>query len=582
MGRLSKVYMLINISIVLFLTLIYDTGTDLVSHGGYNRLVLYLVIVVTVAVLSAIYGLSKAIRKIPVVTILSILGLATVVYYQGTSLTRTSCDIWEKGYKNTTIDNSLPCTVLKPKVCMQVILDDWLDLSRLMGTNCENFGNNKKEGLFYYLKLGENVTRIGYPRIENWKWINKSVNDYFQMNVIDEILDMDDPKLDPKVKEDIEFTVDFGASPPKAELNLKKNNTVIDERKEIRKNNNQKLMFKNVFILFLDSLSRNHLRRKLPKVYKWLEKYYNPDESSKYEAFQFLKYHSTGAWTNPNVIPAFFGLPYYIPGDTQFNIGKPNYIKHYKEKGYITGNTINSCSREISTITELNDKLDYHSYDHELTAPFCDPNFQDPVVFYTFFTGPFGLLQKCLYNQQTAHWSLSYAKQFLTAYKDEPKVFRTVLSESHEGSGESVKYIEDDLLSFLDFFIDNGHLDDSMFILMSDHGYTMPGFHSMYGSPDWEKEITLPFLNILLPRNLKDFEKIKNNLKGFENLMVTPYDLHKTMMSTLDDYRIPVSRFGNSLFFSKPEDSMGYRQCKKLFPDRLDWCRCSDESSGIH
>jgi hypothetical protein len=578
-GKLGKKHLFINLSIILFLTLIYDTGTNLASHGGYNRLLLYIIIIAVVVVLSIIYGLVRLIKRIPWITIISLLALAAIGYYKWSNIASVSCDLWDKGFKNTTIDNSLPCKILKPRVCLQVITDNWFDVSRLLGTNCQNFGNTKKETLFQYLKLGENVTRVGYPRTESWNWANKSDNDAFQMNVINEIVDMDDPNLDPEAWKSIEFTVDFKASPPKADLNLKKNNTLIDERREIRKGGHN-LIFKNVFILFIDSLSRSHMKRKLPRVYKWLEQYYNPDETSKYEAFQFLKYHSVGAWTNPNMVPAFFGVPYYFNNNTVLNNGKPSYIKHFKEKGYITGNTVNVCSRDIAAVNELNNNLDYHSYDHELTSPFCDPNFQDPIVFYTFFTGPYGLLHKCLYNQQTVHWSLDYAKQFLTTYKNEPKVFRAVIDDSHEGSGENIKYTEDELLSFLNFYVDNGHLEDSVFILLSDHGYAMPGPHTMYGSPDWAKEITLPVLNMLLPRSLKDFQKIRNNLKGYENLFVTPYDFHKSLMSVLDDYRIPVGRYGNSLFFSKPEDSMGYRQCGKIFPERIDLCRCSDEEGS--
>jgi hypothetical protein len=576
LGKLSKITMIINFAIIAFLTLYYDTGTDLVSHGGYNRILFYLVFFTSLFTFSIIYLLARLVLKTPFKTLFIISSLCIITYYKYSPIFKASCDLWDKGFKNSTIDNSLPCKIIKPRICTQVILDDVLDVSRILGLTCENFGNNKKEALFKYLKINNSTSVIGYPRVEKYNFLNDSVGEQYQVKVLEDIIDMDDKFIKQEVKDSIEFTVNFTTYPPIANLNLKKNETLVGERSEIRKEKKTDLLLKNVFILFLDSLSRNHLKRKLNKVYKWIEKYYNPDNSTEYESFQLMKYHSTGTWTNPNMIPAFFGVPYYLNKNGYLNKGKINYIKHFKERGYITGSTTNACSREIAGINELNNNLQWEAYDHELSAIFCDPNFQDPKFYYTIFNGPFGILHKCLYDKLTAYWSLDYAKQFLTKYKDEPKVFRAVLSDAHEGTGENVKYIENDVLEFLDFFINEGHLKDSVLFIMSDHGYTMPGFHSLLSSPDFLQEITLPFLNILLPRNLNGFDDIRKNLKEFEQLMVTPYDIHKTLLSFLKIENANNFR-GNSLFFTKAKDSMTYRRCQSLFTDKMEWCRCSDE-----
>jgi len=44
-----------------------------------------------------------------------------------------------------------------------------------------------------------------------------------------------------------------------------------------------------------------------------------------------------------------------------------------------------------------------------------------------------------------------------------------------------------------------------MVIVMSDHGYTLPGFHTTFQTEDHMKELLLPFLSIILPKNMKKF-----------------------------------------------------------------------------
>jgi hypothetical protein len=64
------------------------------------------------------------------------------------------------------------------------------------------------------------------------------------------------------------------------------------------------------------------------------------DFFTRFEAFQFLKYHNLGGNTIPNALPLFYGNFY--------GTNKGIFIGRYlKEKGFITGSQHNFCNRGI-------------------------------------------------------------------------------------------------------------------------------------------------------------------------------------------------------------------------------------------
>lgn len=85
------------------------------------------------------------------------------------------------------------------------------------------------------------------------------------------VVDMEDPKLSKEIKDRIEVTVDYNKTPAKVSIDLKVDKKLIEDRAKIFKKYNDKVLVKNVFYVFIDSLSRVNFRRKLPKLYKWFE-----------------------------------------------------------------------------------------------------------------------------------------------------------------------------------------------------------------------------------------------------------------------------------------------------------------------
>ena len=70
-------------------------------------------------------------------------------------------------------------------------------------------------------------------------------------------------------------------------------------------------MFKNVIIMFFDTISRAHFFRKFPKTISFLNKFSRYEKNfskKKMTIFQFFKYNSIKAYTDPILQTAFYVL----------------------------------------------------------------------------------------------------------------------------------------------------------------------------------------------------------------------------------------------------------------------------------
>jgi hypothetical protein len=567
--RKARLYtLLIMCFTITYLCFYYDTETNVQSHGGYNRVFLFILIVL----FSSAYLFFKVLKFIflkvyraskPVCFLLTI-AIIIQALYSFNKVILNSCESWDKGFKNTVMNNNdfNSCVIKKPRICYENIFDNLLDVTWYMGFNCDNIGNNTKEktvGVFS-LMYNDKYTLVGYPRTEPWDK-GFSLYKYFQNNVLGNVVDMNNNLLREDLKKNIEVTVDYSQTPPKADIKLKKN----EELFELRKANQDELNAKNVIVLFIDSISRTGFKRKLKKVYNWLENFYaeNNNNKSEFESFQFLKYHAIADFTTPNLYPILFGAPHT-------NAEGQEIVIDFKSKGYITASTMNQCSKSPIDLwlgTGFDKKWD--SYDHELNAIFCDPNFSAPNQNHPLLNGPYGIVTKCLYNRSTMSYSIDYAQQFLETYKDQPKYLRIGNINSHEGTGEVIKYDDDQLYSFLEYMRVNGHLDNSVLFVLSDHGYTMPGLHNSFGTEDHMKDVYLPFLSIVLSKKLKDYQTMSGNLKHYENLLLSPYDIHRSLISLLekkadDEYK------KDSLFYTSKNET---DKCE-VFLENIKECRC--------
>ena len=548
----------------------YDQGTTLASHGYYNCLGYIAFLLFFYPFFIFVYFMIVLIRKkkyklfISIFIVLFILFISFNIYIQ----VKTRCDGWDIGLNNTRIYNNeeeYACRINIPKKCYINIFDGKLNVSDFLNLECNKRDFKEKKLLFEYIKkmnnpyIKSNAKRIGYPHLNKGDFPENKQDGMKKLSkeVVYNLVDMDN--LPPHLTEDKipETYVDFNDYPDdpnskygKLHFNLKKNKTLVKERKKNAKKT--KVIFENIIIIFIDTVSRAHLMRKMPKFKAWLEKFMKYD-SKDFINYQFLKYHSVGVHTLLNLKPIIFGESSLSPNGV-------NILNYMKEKGYITAQADNYCGTQPYQIRPSfeNSNLTLGYFDHELISLFCEPNYFVPENPFPLNKGNCAILRRCLYGYDTFYHLFNYSKLFWRTYKDNRKYLRLSSMDSHEGTGELISLMDQPLVDFLDDLYKNGDLKDTALFMFSDHGNHISPHLSLMPSGDVEIEKIMPFFFILLPKKNKDYknelflDEFYENLYKNQQSLVTCYDIHDTMIHIIfnegDPNKAPYTKNGISLF----------------------------------
>ena len=272
---------------------------------------------------------------------------------------------------------------------------------------------------------------------------------------------------------------------------------------------------------------------------------------NKYYAYQFLKYHTFNSGTKFNAMPMFYGTTVFNPIGT-------NIIKFFKQLGYITAQSTDMCSKEVWEPEKEPQYLDFDSWDHENVAMFCDPSYMDRKSLYSIYKGVYSLLRRCFYGKEIHDYIFEYGIKFWEAYPDNKKFLRLGFNDGHESTFEVLKYLDEPLEQFLQYFLEKGYLKNTALFIVSDHGNHMPGIYNLFFSQQFETERVLAnFYLIINSANLFG-DKLNMfrlfNLNALENQqsLITPYDIHDTLMHMI---------YGNHInkFFSKKGKSVFWK-----------------------
>ena len=565
--------------IIYILFYMMDHGSDLFHHGLYNFIVfciflfLFSVILLLIIKVFALYNNNK--KKLAFFFIFSFIFifLLLIIYLH----TKKSCSKWDLGLNDIKLDNNkqkYSCEFIIPKKCYMNAFDGIFDLSKIMRNNCKKDNQlSQKDKLFKYLdNIFINSTKIGFPiTTTKYFWLRTQKNiEHFSSRVLSNMIDMNNiPKNISKPEVYYDFS-DKDYNNWKIEINIEKNNTLIEERQSISKKT--KTFFDNILFIYLDSISRQHFKRKMPYLSKFIQSFLSPQKEPKNsKSFQFLKYHTFAAFTQKNVQPMFYGEIM----DPESSNGT-NIIKYLKERGYITGQSSNLCSKELFvTMNNCLNNVEFSDYDHENVAMFCDPNYYDRNNPYPAFSGPFSVLRRCLYKKDSYEYVLEYGKKFWETYKEHKKFLRLSFIDAHESTGEVIKYLDKPIFNFINYLINNNMMHNSIIIFASDHGNGMPSIYNILNSDDYLYENVLGFLSfVLIDYNTEDMsDTLLNNLENNQQVFVTPYDIHDSLIDIIynnENEKIK-SRFGNSLFrYIEPKE----RNCLKYKELSPQLCRC--------
>jgi hypothetical protein len=538
------IYFLTTVSMIYFV-LFYDTGADLAYHGSYNKLFFFLMTGFNLF-LTGIVGLFYfSIKRRPIITFFIMLMIFIGTYKFIDLRIKNSCDYYNKGFKDTVKPlGSGNCKLPTPTTCFYKYTDGLFDLSFIYGINCSRDRLDEEVNLLKQWSNKPDANRLGFPRIENWAHIPDTTFKNFKNNVFDNMVDMD---KDPERAKDVEVYINFNHKPyPEVMIDLKRNETLVEERKKLYNSNNT--LFKNVLYIYIDSFSRNQFRRKFTKTFEFLESHYK-DTSSEFSSYQFWRYHSLTFYTYANMIPGLYGV-------FKYDTVNPNnyYLNHTQNAGYITGQAYDGCCREVFDLEDIfKDYLYFTSYDHEFNGFYCDPTYSDPDRPYSSMKGAMAVIRKCMYGKDAGEHQIEYAKQFFDKYQDSPKMFRIAFDDSHEGSGEVIKYMDEPIYDFLNYLKIKGHLKDTLVLFQADHGVSMPGPAYILQSTEYYYEIYLPMLFILMPKGGEHYDAINKHLLDNEDKFITPFDIHASLINLFEKDSVGTT-FGLSLFTNSIND----------------------------
>ena len=538
--KISKYNYLIYIIFYSFI-FYYNQGMDFFSHGTYNFLFFIFIFPICLLYFYIFYLFAYYIyyQKNKNIFFLSILFLIHIIIYTY----MLKCDNFEMGLGGIKINNDLnynACKIVKPQKCGINVLDGLFDISKLLiKNNC--FGYSNKQSIFQkYLKNNKkNHKKYSFPRTEllDINTTFRNLENYVEKNI--EVINSNNSI-------NKEIFINFENGKGKIEINLKKNLNLIKSRSKLSKNNTVK--FNNVYIIYIDGISRNHFLRKLKKTSKLIEKmlYSNKNKEKQYQnfnSFQFLKYHVFKDNTMGNNFPFIYGN--YMNNETGISM-----TKFFKEKGFITASTYNSCNRELFDWGKKQYKnLIFTGWDHENFAMFCDTNFVDKKQKWSITKGKNSVIRKCLYGKDSFEYEFEYILQFLEAYKNERKFFKIGFGDAHEGTLEVIKYIDEPLANFLEIIITKYFDNKTAIFFLSDHGANLLGFHDIFFYKEKKIEKYLAMLFIILPENNDNYNKTAISIN--QQRLITPFDIHDTLLDMINidkkKYHQMIDR-GQSLF----------------------------------
>ncbi|XP_032226252.2 uncharacterized protein LOC116609570 [Nematostella vectensis] len=279
----------------------------------------------------------------------------------------------------------------------------------------------------------------------------------------------------------------------------------------------------NIIILGLDRNSAGTFQRLLPDAYEVLKKELN---AHMFEGFSLL-----GEGTTPQLT----GL---LTGKTvESNCAKhearrgvdgaqtvdewPFIFKTLKDKGYVTmfsedAPSIGAFAMRLKGFA--NQPTDHYGRTFWSAVPFKETT---------------GLHDNCINSQPQHRLQLEYLKSLFYSYPRQPKFGFTFLgSLCHQESINTISYANEDVRDLFYWLKREGHLNDTMLVVMGDHGAR---FGEIRATVQGRLEERLPFLSIVLPEWFKgEFSQLFSALELNQKRLITPLDLHATFMHILN------------------------------------------------
>lgn len=512
-----------------------------------------------------------------------------------------NCDYLNQGFNmnknnvtNTPLDNDKYCKLPKVKgYCYLNALSGYFNMYDNLN-NCSSNTNYKLEKInlindlknkFKNDKISENTKIFGYPLTNSKEFYfneieknNINENNYnnknrnmtqFEEKINKEIFD-----LGANSNSKSEAILDYSDEKnPVLKINLKYNDQLSKERKNIESNNS---LFKNVFVVYLSGVSQFYFSKALPKLSSFINKFSQDnsksDKSISLNSYQFTRFHSLSNDSFSNYFLMFNddssnsikNLKYNLNYNDKLDIN--DHLKHFKDNGYITGQSIDTCDNFEHQIKNKN-----IFWDHENLAISCDPNYLNKTQSNDY----------CLYGNPYYSYHINYAMQFWQKYKNNKKYFRLIFNTPNEKYGSLLSYLDQPLYDLFIKLNFNGLLDDTAVFFISEFGGVQENILYNFGKYT-EKEINMKFGSFFLLLNKKN--KLNENeykiLFNNQNIMMTPYDIYASLVhislgNKLNDMKLFIDENskGDSVFRNIEGNSRNCQFYKDVWIDEH-FCSC--------
>ncbi|KAK5972176.1 Elongation factor Tu [Trichostrongylus colubriformis] len=313
----------------------------------------------------------------------------------------------------------------------------------------------------------------------------------------------------------------------------------------------------NVFILGFDSLSQMTFRRKMPKTVEVLE--------HSFGSIVLNGYNIVGDGTPQAFIPILTSSTEEELPLTRKRFPNANYVddvypfiwKNFSSAGYVT-----LYGEDVFNVGIFSYRL--KGFRNQPTDHYISSIFKEHEK-----TGG-----ECFGSEPLHKSWFRYAREFMRVYSDMP---RFLLMHQARLSHDDINLVEvedEDVAQVLETMHKSGELNNSLVIVMADHGHR---FAKLRETHQGQLEERLPFFSIALPaafKNTAHGRKMYENLKRNRDRLTTPFDIHATLMDVL---HLPkdlttvqnASKRSLSLFRPIPEE----RTCAQagVAPH---WCTC--------
>ncbi|WKY03684.1 hypothetical protein Q1695_004996 [Nippostrongylus brasiliensis] len=321
----------------------------------------------------------------------------------------------------------------------------------------------------------------------------------------------------------------------------------------------------NVFFLGFDSLSQMSFRRKLPKTVQLLE--------GTLGSVVLNGYNIVGDGTPQAFIPILTAATEEELPLTRKRFKNANYLddvypfiwRNFSHAGYVT--LYGEDAFALGTFTYRLKGFRAQPTDHYTRTIFKE---------YERTSG-----NNCLGSEPVHKAWFRYAREFMNVYKDMPRFLLM-----HQGllSHDDINLVEvedEDLANTLKEMHEKGELDNTVVILMADHGHR---FAKLRETHQGQLEERLPFFSIALPEAFRKTErgkKMYDNLLKNKDRLSTPFDIHATLMDLLhppDDLTTEQDAKQRSLSLFRPIPEL--RTCAQAGVEPH-WCTCLNWKSAL-